>query len=59
MQINPLFLAALQQQQQYQQQQQTPGQQPTQAATMNFDQVKAQLDLLRQLSNANQGPPRS
>ncbi|KAF7587784.1 hypothetical protein BBP40_006719 [Aspergillus hancockii] len=59
MQINPLFLAALQQQQQYQQQQQTPGQQPAQAATMNLDQVKAQLDLLRQLSNGNQGPPRS
>ncbi|KAE8143347.1 Gar1/Naf1 RNA binding region-domain-containing protein [Aspergillus pseudotamarii] len=58
MQINPLFLAALQQQQQYQQQQ-APGQQPAQAATMNFDQVKAQLDLLRQLSNNNQGPPRS
>lgn len=61
MQINPLFLAALQQQQQQQQyqQQQAPGQQPAQAATMNFDQVKAQLDLLRQLSNNNQGPPRS
>jgi H/ACA ribonucleoprotein complex non-core subunit NAF1 len=24
---------------------------------MNFDQVKAQLDLLRHLSNGNQGPP--
>ncbi|KAE8153903.1 Gar1/Naf1 RNA binding region-domain-containing protein [Aspergillus avenaceus] len=63
MQLNPLFLAALQQQQQqYQQPQQAPGQQPPQAATMNFDQVKAQLDLLRQLSNNNnnnQGPPRS
>ncbi|KAE8355003.1 Gar1/Naf1 RNA binding region-domain-containing protein [Aspergillus coremiiformis] len=61
MQINPLFLAALQQQQQQQQyqQQQTPGQHSAQAATMNFDQVKAQLDLLRQLSNGNQGPPRS
>ncbi|PWY94732.1 NAF1-domain-containing protein [Aspergillus sclerotioniger CBS 115572] len=57
--INPLFLAALQQQQQQQQQpQQAPGQQPQQP-TMNFDQVKAQLDLLRQLSNNNQGPPRT
>jgi len=65
--INPLFLAALQQQQQYQQPQQ-PQQQyqhPQQAApqgqqnpAMNFDQVKAQLDLLRNLSN-NQGPPPS
>jgi H/ACA ribonucleoprotein complex non-core subunit NAF1 len=26
---------------------------------MNFDQVKAQLDLLRQLSNGSQGPPPS
>jgi H/ACA ribonucleoprotein complex non-core subunit NAF1 len=26
---------------------------------MNFDQVKAQLDLLRQLSTGNQGPPPS
>jgi H/ACA ribonucleoprotein complex non-core subunit NAF1 len=67
--INPLFLAALQQQQQqqyqqpqqqYQQPQQAPGQaQPQPPAAMNFDQVKAQLDLLRQLSNANQGPPPS
>ncbi|KAI3088379.1 hypothetical protein CBS147353_286 [Aspergillus niger] len=61
--INPLFLAALQQQQQQQQQQQVPGQpQQPQQPTMNFDQVKAQLDLLRQLSNnqnQNQGPPRS
>ncbi|KAG2415151.1 hypothetical protein HFD88_006342 [Aspergillus terreus] len=60
--INPLFLAALQQQQQQQQQQQyqqTPvtGNQQAQAPTMNFDQVKAQLDLLRHLSNGNQGPP--
>ncbi|KAL4876261.1 Gar1/Naf1 RNA binding region-domain-containing protein [Aspergillus karnatakaensis] len=64
--INPLFLAALQQQQQYQQQQQQqqPGaaqpqaqaQAPNQA--MNFDQVKAQLDLLRQLSGGGgQWPP--
>lgn len=72
--INPLFLAALQQQQQQQQQQpqyqqpqpqpqqQPPaaGQQPqAQNQAMNFDQVKAQLDLLRQLSNGNQWPPRS
>ena len=60
--INPLFLAALQQQQQQQQQspqQPQPQSQPQQAQnpTMNFDQVKAQLDLLRQLSNGNQGPP--
>ncbi|KAF7717498.1 Uncharacterized protein PECH_007948 [Penicillium ucsense] len=67
--INPLFLAALQQQQQQQQYQQpqqaqqasqAPGQaQPPNPAAMNFDQVKAQLDLLRQLSNSNQGPPPS
>ncbi|KAL4750690.1 Gar1/Naf1 RNA binding region-domain-containing protein [Aspergillus terricola var. indicus] len=67
--INPLFLAALQQQQQQQQYQQTqalPHQQAgtglpqPQNQTMNFDQVKAQLDLLRQLSNGqNQWPPRS
>ncbi|KAL4936369.1 Gar1/Naf1 RNA binding region-domain-containing protein [Aspergillus oleicola] len=73
--INPLFLAALQQQQQYQQaqaqaqaqqpqqpqmQQQQPGAAQPQAQTMNFDQVKAQLDLLRQLSGGgNQWPPRS
>lgn len=63
-QINPLFLAALQQQQQaqaqaqVQAQQQQPQAQQAQAQTMNFDQVKAQLDLLRQLSNGNQGPPR-
>lgn len=62
--INPLFLAALQQQQQqqFQQPQQTQqppaqGQQPN--PSMNFDQVKAQLDLLRNLSNQNQGPPPS
>ncbi|KAF5858615.1 hypothetical protein ETB97_003967 [Aspergillus alliaceus] len=58
--LHPAFLATLQQQMHQQhQQQQTPGQQqqPAQAATMNFDQVKAQLDLLRQLSNGNQGPP--
>ena len=42
-----------------QQQQHAPGQQPqAQAPTMNFDQVKAQLDLLRHLSNNQQGPPR-
>ncbi|RHZ46675.1 RNA-binding snoRNP assembly protein NAF1 [Aspergillus thermomutatus] len=58
--INPLFLAAMQQQQpQPQQPQQTSGQPQVQNPTMNFDQVKAQLDLLRHLSNANQGPPRS
>ena len=74
--INPLFLAALQQQQQYQQaqaqaaqaqqpqqpqmQQQQPGAAQPQAQTMNFDQVKAQLDLLRQLNGGNnQWPPRS
>jgi H/ACA ribonucleoprotein complex non-core subunit NAF1 len=68
--INPLFLAALQQQQQYQQPQQQQYQQPQQPQqyqqpqqgqqnpAMNFDQVKAQLDLLRNLSN-NQGPPPS
>ncbi|OJJ35097.1 hypothetical protein ASPWEDRAFT_27769 [Aspergillus wentii DTO 134E9] len=56
--INPLFLAALQQQQQqYQQPQQAAGQPQGQNPSMNFDQVKAQLDLLRQLSNQNQGPP--
>ncbi|KAK9591764.1 hypothetical protein V6Z92_004810 [Aspergillus fumigatus] len=54
--INPLFLAAMQQQQQ-QPQQHTSGQSQVQNPTMNFDQVKAQLDLLRHLSNANQGPP--
>ncbi|CAI7641735.1 unnamed protein product [Penicillium bialowiezense] len=79
--INPLFLAALQQQQQYQQQpqqyqqyqpqyqqpqqhqpqQQQQQQQPPQgqAPPMGFDQVKAQLDLLRSLSQGNQGPPPS
>ncbi|KAJ6120852.1 hypothetical protein N7523_005132 [Penicillium sp. IBT 18751x] len=69
--INPqFFLAALQQQQQqqqFQQQCQQPQQAPAlgqgQNPTMNFDQVKAQLDLLRNLSNQNQnqnqnqGPP--
>ncbi|KAH1297961.1 hypothetical protein LV161_002177 [Aspergillus fumigatus] len=54
--INPLFLAAMQQQQQ-QPQQHTSGQSQVQNPTMNFDQVKAQLDFLRHLSNANQGPP--
>ncbi|KAJ6109138.1 hypothetical protein N7486_001372 [Penicillium sp. IBT 16267x] len=70
--INPLFLAALQQQQQQQQQYQQPQQpqqfqQPQQAPAqgqqqnpgMNFDQVKAQLDILRNLSNGHQGPPPS
>jgi H/ACA ribonucleoprotein complex non-core subunit NAF1 len=71
--INPLFLAALQQQQQYQQHSQQPPQhyQPQYQQTqqqqapqgqnpaMNFDQVKAQLDLLRNLSQGNQGPPPS
>lgn len=67
--INPqFFLAALQQQQQMQQQQQQyqqPQQAPAQGQAhnpaMNFDQVKAQLDLLRNLSNQsqNQGPPPS
>ena len=70
--INPqFFLAALQQQQQqqqqqqyqqqYQQPQQAPAQGQGQNPTMNFDQVKAQLDLLRNLSNQNQnqGPPPS
>ncbi|RDW89957.1 RNA-binding snoRNP assembly protein NAF1 [Aspergillus mulundensis] len=68
--INPMFLAALQQQQQVQQYQQTQAQaqpqqqqsgvgQPQQNQAMNFDQVKAQLDLLRHLSNGqNQWPPR-
>lgn len=79
--INPLFLAALQQQQQYQQHPQQPQQQYQQQPSqqqyqpqyqqpqqqqaqgqnpaMNFDQVKAQLDLLRSLSQGNQGPPPS
>jgi H/ACA ribonucleoprotein complex non-core subunit NAF1 len=83
--INPLFLAALQQQQQYQQHSQQPHQQYQQQPqyqqpqyqqpqyqqsqqqqapqgqnpAMNFDQVKAQLDLLRNLSQGNQGPPPS
>lgn len=60
--INPLFLAALQQQQQqqqYQQPQQAPAQPQQQNPAMNFDQVKAQLDLLRNLSNGQQGPPPS
>ncbi|KAJ5091456.1 hypothetical protein NUU61_006326 [Penicillium alfredii] len=57
--VNPLFLAALQQQQQqqYQQPQSVPSQAQPQNPAMNFDQVKAQLDLLRSLSNGNQGPP--
>lgn len=67
--INPLFFAALQQQQQqqqhlqqqqpqYQQGQQAPAQAQQPNQSMNFDQVQAQLDILRNLSN-NQGPPRS
>ncbi|KAJ5901842.1 hypothetical protein N7495_002370 [Penicillium taxi] len=55
--INPLFLAALQQQQQQQQPGQSQPLQPLQQ--QQFDQVKAQLDLLRSLSNGNQGPPPS
>ncbi|KAJ5658744.1 uncharacterized protein N7484_002393 [Penicillium longicatenatum] len=72
--INPLFLAALQQQQQqqqyqqqqqqqqpqqYQQPQQAPAQGQQQNPAMNFDQVKAQLDILRNLNNGQQGPPPS
>lgn len=53
--INPLFLAALQQQQQQQQQPQA-GAPQAQNQTMNFDQVRAQLDVLRQLNPGNQGP---
>ncbi|KAJ5767264.1 uncharacterized protein N7511_004880 [Penicillium nucicola] len=45
-----------QQQQQFQQpQQQQYPQQQAQPPAMNFDQVKAQLDLLRNLNNGNQG----
>ncbi|KAJ5468788.1 hypothetical protein N7475_006540 [Penicillium sp. IBT 31633x] len=49
------------QHQHYQQPQQMQQQQPSQAQNpaMNFDQVKAQLDLLRNLSGGNQGPPPS
>ncbi|KAJ5407112.1 hypothetical protein N7465_008396 [Penicillium sp. CMV-2018d] len=49
------------QHQQPQPQHQQQQHQPTQAQTpaMNFDQVKAQLDLLRNLSGGNQGPPPS
>ncbi|CDM34827.1 hypothetical protein DTO013E5_3263 [Penicillium roqueforti] len=63
------FLQLLQHQQHYQQSQQhyqQPQQQPqqhqppqAQNPAMNFDQVKAQLDLLRNLSGGNQGPPPS
>lgn len=53
--INPLFLAALQQQQP-QQPPQAPSQPQAENQSTNFDQVKAQLDLLRNLSNGNQGP---
>ncbi|KAJ5162722.1 uncharacterized protein N7500_004552 [Penicillium coprophilum] len=64
------FLQLLQQQQQYQQSQQQyqqpqsqpqsqPQAQPSQVQSpiVNFDQVKAQLDLLRNLHGGNQGPP--
>lgn len=56
--VNPAFLAALQQQQQLQQQQlQCQQAQQTQNSASGFDQVRAQLDLLRQLSGGgNQGP---
>lgn len=59
--VNPLFLAALQQQQYQQppQGQHSPGQGQQSNSSMNFDQVQAQLDLLRNLSNQNQGPPPS
>jgi H/ACA ribonucleoprotein complex non-core subunit NAF1 len=69
------FLQLLQQQQQYQQsqqhyqqpqhqsqpqhQQQQPQPPQGQAPAMNFDQVKAQLDLLRNLHGGNQGAPPS
>ncbi|CAG8893519.1 unnamed protein product [Penicillium egyptiacum] len=62
------FLQLLQHQQLYQQSQQhyqQPQPQPqhqaphAQAPAMNFDQVKAQLDLLRNLSGGNQGHPPS
>jgi H/ACA ribonucleoprotein complex non-core subunit NAF1 len=83
--INPLFLAALQQQQQFQQQQQQqqyqqqqpyqqlqqygqqaqqaqqPGAAQPQAQTgqaLNLEGVKAQLEILQQLRNGNQWPPR-
>jgi H/ACA ribonucleoprotein complex non-core subunit NAF1 len=78
--INPLFLAALQQQQQFQQQQQQyqqqqPYQQPQQygqqaqqpgaaqpqaqtGQALNLEGVKAQLEILQQLRNGNQWPPR-
>ncbi|KAJ5615294.1 hypothetical protein N7537_000408 [Penicillium hordei] len=73
-QFNPQSLAMLQQQQQFMQllqhqqhyqqsqqhYQQPQHQQPQpQNPAMNFDQVKAQLDLLRNLSGGNQGPPSS
>lgn len=65
--INPAFLAALQQQQQQQQQNQaasaaaaaaaaTQGQNPPTSGNV-FDQVKAQLDILRQLSGGGAPPP--
>jgi H/ACA ribonucleoprotein complex non-core subunit NAF1 len=74
-QFTPQHLALMQQQQQflqnypqlqqqYSQPQQPPQQQQQQLPhaqnrAMNFDQVKAQLDLLRNLSGGNQGPPPS
>lgn len=61
--VNPAFMAAYQQQQQQNRQflqaQQSPGQGQQPNPAMNFDQIQAQLDLLRNLSNQNQGPPPS
>lgn len=57
--VNPLFFAALQQQQQQPQYQQPQPPQPQpqpQNQALNFDQVKAQLDILQQLSNGAHGP---
>lgn len=67
MHINPSFFAALQQHQQQVQQilqqpqqpsqlQRGPAARQTQSQTTDFDPFKAQLDILRQLSNGNQGP---
>ena len=55
--VNPAFLAALQQQQQQQQQQQYQSAQQTQVQdpTSNFEQVRAQLNILQQLSGMSQG----
>ncbi|KAJ5131158.1 uncharacterized protein N7515_007197 [Penicillium bovifimosum] len=55
----PQFQQQYAQPQQHYQQSQQPPQQPAQNQGMNFDQVKAQLDLLRNLSGGNQGPPPS